>query len=129
MATKFLNTDEAQPLRDDIYQVKQVPFEATTHYSIKIREAADSAYPEGQSNPDQERPLVKAFARGITSNELARKLVEVVAPKNLEDVIDDLTRLTERQNSYERLGRTNERTGEPMHIMTKVPTERETELT
>ena len=129
MATKFLNTDAAQPLRDEIYQVKLVPFEATTLYSIKIRKAADCAYQEGQSNPDQERPLIKAFVRGITSNELARKLVEVVAPKNVEDVIDDLARLTGRQDAYERLGRTNERTGEPMGIMIKAPTARETELT
>ena len=130
LAAQFLNTDEAQALRDEIEQVKQVPFEATTHYSRKFREAADSAYPEGQRNPDQERLLVKAFARGLTSNDLARKLVEVVAPQKLEDAINGLARLTERKDAYERLGRANERIDEPMDInMIKAPMTTEIELT
>ena len=66
------------------------------------------AYPTGQRNVDQERLLIKTFARGLTSDELARKLVEQANPANIEEAITAVTRFCVRQ----RLGRQEE----PMEV-------------
>ena len=55
-------------------------------------------------NADQERLLIKAFARGLKSNELARKLIEQ-SPATIEAAFVDVTRFCERQDAYTRLGR------------------------
>ena len=69
-------------------------------------------YPTGQRNVDQERLLIKTFAHGLTSDELARKLVEQANPANIEEAITAVTRFCERQDAYKRLGRQEE----PMEV-------------
>ena len=61
-------------------------------------------YPTAHRNADQERFLIRAFARGLKSNELARKLVEQ-SPATIEAAFVDVTRFCERQDAYTLLGR------------------------
>ena len=102
---QFINTDEGQALRNKVAKIKQGHYEATNYnyYSLKFREAA--ANPISDRNVDQERLLVRAFARGLSSNETARKLD--IAPTKLE-AITSLAKLTERKNAYIRLVRMEE---------------------
>ena len=104
---QLINTDEGQALRDKMAKIKQGPYEATNYnyYSLKFREAAAAANPISDRNVDQERLLVRAFARGLSSNETERKLD--IAPTKLE-AITSLAKLTERKDAYIILGRMEE---------------------
>ena len=65
--------------------------------------------PPDRRNEDQNRALIKYFARGLTSDDMARKLVENLAhPAVLEDAMIMVARLNERQDAYQRLGRVEE---------------------
>ena len=60
-------------------------------------------------NEDQNRTLIKYFARGLSSDNVARKLVEnLVHPAVLEDAMIMVARLNELQDAYQRLGRVEE---------------------
>ena len=109
----FLNTDEASALRDEVENTRQSVYEPEASYSRRFRDVADSAYPAAQRNPDQERILIRAYAKGLTSDELARKLVQDENPATLEAAITAVGRLSERKDAYARLGRTEP---EPMEV-------------
>ena len=83
LAAQFLNIDESAALRDDLERLRQSAYEPTAQYARRLRDVADIAYPTGQRNVDQERLLIKTFARGLTSDELARKFVEQANPQTL----------------------------------------------
>ena len=106
LSTQFLNTDETQSLRDELDRISQSPYDSIPQFSRKFRELADSAYSPRARNDDQEITLVRAFARGLTSNGMARKLIEnIVAPISLEAAIALVARYNERHDAYDRLGR------------------------
>ena len=106
LSTQFLNPDETQSLRDELDRIKQSPYDSIPQYSRKFRELADSAYAIRARNNDQELTLVRAFARGLTSNEMARKLIEnIVPPVSLEAAIALVARYHQRHDAYDRLGR------------------------
>ena len=106
LSTQFLNPDETQSLRDELDHIKQSPYDSIPQYSRKSRELADSAYPIRARNNDQELTLVRAFARGLTCNEMARKLIEnIVLPVSLEAAIALVARYHQRHDAYDRLGR------------------------
>ena len=105
LSTQFLNTDETQSLRDELDRINQSPYDSIPQISRKFRELADSAYPTRTRNNDQELTLVRAFARGLTSNVLARKLIENILPTvSLEAAIMLVARYNERHDAYDRLG-------------------------
>ena len=64
----FLNTDEASALRDEVENTRQSAYELPASYSRRFRDVADSAYPNGHRNADQERLLIKAYAKGLASD-------------------------------------------------------------
>ena len=109
---QFLNVDEAAALRDEVEQTKQSAYEPEAQYSRRFRDVADAAYPANQRNADQERILVRAYARGLCSHELARKLVEEENPNNLEAAIRAVSTFSERKDAFSRLGRKEE----PMEV-------------
>jgi hypothetical protein len=109
----FLNTDEASALRDEVEATRQSVHEPAASYSRRFRDKADSAYPVAQRNPDQERILIKAYARGLLSDELARKLVQDERPATLEAAITAIGQFSEGQDAYARLGRNEP---EPMEV-------------
>ena len=121
LAAQFLNSDESAALRDDLERRRQSAYEPTAQYAIRFRGVADIAYPTGQRNVDQERLLIKSFARGLTSDELARKLVEQANPTNIEEAMTAVTRFCERKDAYKRLCRQEE----PMEVgvMRECPSE------
>ena len=62
-------------------------------------------------NDDQHRILIRAYARGLKSSDLARKLMEG-APTTLDEAIKFAAGYSARKDAYSRLSRT----GEPMEI-------------
>ena len=105
LSTQFLNMDETQSLRDEIDRINQSPYDSIPQFSRKFRELADSAYPTQARNNDQELTLVRAFARGLTSNGMARKLIaNIVPPVSLEAAIMLVARYNDRHDAYDRLG-------------------------
>ena len=104
ISAQFLNPDESAVLRDELDKIRQSVYEPTAQYARRFRDIADVAYPRAHRNADQERLLIKAFARGLKSNELARKLVEQ-SPATIEAAFVDVTRFCERHDAYTRLGR------------------------
>ena len=57
-------------------KTSQSAYEVEASFSKQFRKVADAAYPIDARNDDQNRILIRAFARGQHSDELARKLVE-----------------------------------------------------
>ena len=112
ISAQFLNVDEASALRDEVDQLKQSAYEPDAQYSRRFREVADAAYPEPIRNADQERILVRSFAKGLSSNAMARKLVEDINPANLNAAINSISQMSERHDAYSRLGRREE----PMEV-------------
>ena len=113
LSEQFLNTDEMQSLRDEVERTTQSMYDTIPQYSRKFREISEAAFPRNQRNGDQERLLVKSFAKGLRSDDIARRLVEsLTPPATLEDAIALVARLNERQDAYQRLGRQEE----PMEV-------------
>ena len=109
LSDQFLNTDEMQRLRDEVERTHQTLYDTIPQYSRKFREIVCAAYPPDRRNEDQNRTLIKYFARGLTSDNMARKLVEnLVHPAVLEDAMIMVARLNERQDAYQRLGSVEE---------------------
>ena len=108
LSTQFLNIDESAALKDDLDRVTQSAFEPTQTYIRRFREIADIAYPVTQRNIDQERLLVKTFARGLSSDAIATKLVDG-APQSLQVAIKIVAEACSRQDAYWRLGRESRR--------------------
>ena len=71
--TSFLNVDKSSALRDEVEKTRQSAYEQESSFSRRFREVADAAYPGEGRNENQNRILIHAFARGLRSDELARK--------------------------------------------------------
>ena len=104
----------SSPLKDELDRVTQSAFEPTQCYVRRFRELADMAYPINTRNVDQERLLIKTFARGLASDAIAAKLVEG-EPISLEAAVILVAKFCSRQDAYSRLGRVH-RSEEPMEI-------------
>ena len=112
LRTSFLNVDESSALRDEVEKTRQSAYEPEASFSRRFREVADAAYPGEGRNEDQNRILIRAFARGLRSDELARKLVEEGNPTTLEEAFSTLAGYSARKDAYARLSRHEE----PMEV-------------
>ena len=112
LRTSFLNGDESSALRDEVEKTRQSAYEPEASFSRRFREVADAAYPGEGRNEDQNRILIRAFARGLRSDELARKLVEEGNPTTLEEAFSTLAGYSARKDAYARLSRHEE----PMEV-------------
>ena len=68
----FLATNEDEYLRDEVDDMKQSYYETMASYNRRFRDAADTAYPHHSRNVDQERILLKAYARNLVYEEVAK---------------------------------------------------------
>ena len=100
LRTSFLNVDESSALRDEMEKTRQSAYEPEASFSRRFREVADAAYPGEGRNEDQNRILIRAFARGLRSDELARKLVEEGNPTTLEEAFTTLAGYSARKDAY-----------------------------
>ena len=112
LQTSFLNVDESSALRDEVEKTRQSAYEPEASFSRRFREVADAAYPGEGRNEDQNRILIRAFARGLRSDELARKLVEEGNPTPLEEAFTTLAGYSARKDAYARLSQHEE----PMEV-------------
>ena len=103
--TSFLNVDESSALSDEVEKTRQSAYEPEASFSRQFWEVADAAYPGDGRNDDQNRILIRAFVRGLRSDELARKLVEEDNPTTLEEAFTTLAGYTARKDAYARLSR------------------------
>ena len=71
----FLAANEEAYLRDEAETIEQSPYEPIASYNCRFREAANAAYPDVTQNADQQRILIKACARGLEDEEIAKELV------------------------------------------------------
>ena len=106
--TYFLNVDKSSALRDEVEKTRQSAYEPEASFSRRFREVADTANPGDDRNDDQNRILIRAFARGLRSDELARKLVEEGNPTTLEEAFTTLAGYSARKDAYARLSRHEE---------------------
>ena len=111
----FLCVNEQGDLRDEVERIRQSPYELAAAYNRRFREAADNAYPVDQRNVAQSRILVRSYAHGLTSTEMAIKLIEDGNPAILDDAINWVARYSERKDAVSRLGLIA-RPEEPMEI-------------
>ena len=112
IAAQFLNIDETSCLRDDLERIKQSAYEPTSQYARRFRDACDIAFPPALRNEDQQRVIIKSFAKGLSSDAIARKLIEHTNPTTVDEAIMAVTRYCERADAYDRLGRQEQ----PMEI-------------
>ena len=112
VSNQFLNIDETQSLRDELENVRQSAHEPIPQYLRRFRETADVAYPPPSRTPDHQVIMIRAFARGLLSDIIARKLVEDIIPTDLDTAMQAVARLNERADTYSRLKRYEE----PMEI-------------
>ena len=97
---------------DEVEKTCQSAYEPEASFSCRFREVADAAYPTDARNEEQNRIFIRAFARGLRSDELARKLVEEGNPTSLEDAFETLAGYSARKDAYARLSRHEE----PMEV-------------
>ena len=64
LSKTFLNVDEAAALRDIIDNLRQSAYETGASFTRIFRDLAQACYPSQNKNNDQERKLVRCFARG-----------------------------------------------------------------
>ena len=108
----FLPLDEEENLRNLLDSTKQGSNETLASFVHRFRSLPNSAYPCETRNADQQRLMLKSFAGGIKSAEVAKKLVGEHAPQTIEAAYDIAMRLGANQLAYDRLGRREE----PMEI-------------
>ena len=82
LRTSFLNVDDSSALRHEVEKTRQSAYEPEASFSRRFREVADTAYAREGRN--------EAFARGLRSDELPRKLVEEGNPTTLEEAFTTL---------------------------------------
>ena len=110
--TPFLNVDESSALHDEKEEKRQSTYEPEASFSRRFGEVADAAYLGDGRNDNQNRILIRAFARGLRSDELARNLVEEGSPTTLEEAFTTLAGYSARKDAYVRLSRHEE----PMEV-------------
>ena len=98
--TSFLNVDESGALCDEVEKTRQSAYELEASFSRRFQEVADAAYPGDVRNDDQNRILIRAFARRLRSYQLARKLVEEGNPTTLEEAFTTLAGYSARKDAY-----------------------------
>ena len=111
----FLNVDEQAAQRDQVESTSQAAFETEASYCRRFREVAQAGYPYDLRNADQERLLIKSFARGIKSPTVAVKMIERANPETLTEAMNWLAMYSERADDVSRLGLAT-RHDEPMEI-------------
>ena len=99
----FLHVDEDRALGDEVEKTRQSAYEQEASCSCHPREVTDAAYPTDARNEDHNTILIRAFARGLGSDELARKLMEEGRPTSLEDAFQTLASYSARKDVHARL--------------------------
>ena len=84
LRTGFLHVDESSALRDEVEKTRQSAYEPEASFSRRFREVSDAAYPVDARNDDQNRLMIRAFARRLRSDVLVCKLVEEGNPTPLQ---------------------------------------------
>ena len=103
----FLSANEEEALRRDVEKMQQTQYENAASYSRRFRDASDSAYP-GPRNPDQQRILLRIYAKGLRSSATARRLVEQGHPQNIDQAIALVLQYEADLDRYEQLDRREE---------------------
>ena len=111
----FLNVDEQTAQRDQVESTSQAAFETEASYCRRFREVAPAGYPHDLRNADQERLLIKSFARGLKSSTVEVKMIEWANPETLTEAMNWLAMYSERADAISRLGLAT-RHDEPMEI-------------
>lgn len=101
----FVSTDNTELVKRKLEKLNQDSFETIISYNRRFRETAEEAYPAGGRNEDQERALIKAYARGLAKDAGARKLVSQGWPINLAAAMDRMTTQATATEIYDHLGR------------------------
>ena len=100
----FLNVDEAATLRDTLENIRQSAYETDASFTRRFRDIAQDCYPADYRNVDQDRILIRCFARGLRSVPVAVKMIEQCNPKTLQESMQWLARFSERTDAVSRLG-------------------------
>ena len=106
LSKTFLNVDEAAALRDTLDNLRQSAYETDASYTRRFRDLAQECYPSQNRNIDQERILVRGFARGLRSVAVAIKMIEQSNPQTLLEAMQWLASFSERNDVVSRLGLT-----------------------
>ncbi len=101
----FLAPDERAYLRDEVEKIRQSPYEPVAGYNRRFRDAADAAFPDADRNEDQQRLLLKSYAKGLTDSDLARELVTHGRPVALEPAMTLVMQYARGKEEYKRLDR------------------------
>ena len=102
----FLHVDESGALRDSLNNFRQSAYETDASFTRRYRDLAEECYPSNKRNIDQERILVRCFARGLRSITVAVKMVEQCNPQSLYEAMQWLASFSERNDVVSRLGLT-----------------------
>lgn len=109
MTAAFVSTDNLELTKRKLEKIKQEPYETIVSYNRRFREIAEEAYPLAHRNADQERALIKAYAKGLAIDAHARKLVAQGWPADLDDALERMAQLATASEIYDHLGRQIER--------------------
>ena len=101
----FLATNEEAYLRDEVETLEQSPYEPIASFNRRFRDDANAAYPEDTRNADQQRLLIKAYARGLEDEEIAKELMTRGKPKTALECLARTAEFDEYNDQYARLGR------------------------
>ena len=108
----YLPIDNTSYLRDELDQIRQSPHEEVASYNRRFCDTADEAYPINTRNQDQQIILIKTYAKGLQSSELARELMYKHRTGTIEEAMTHVLQTAAGQDAYKRLGRKEE----PMEI-------------
>ena len=100
----FLNVDEAATLRDTLDNLRQSAYETDASFTRRFRDIAQDCYPAEDRNVDQDRILIRCFARGLRSIPVAVKMIEQCNTKTLQEAMHWLASFSERTDAVSRLG-------------------------
>lgn len=108
----YVTTENTEEAKRRLERISQGPQEDFLSYNRRFRDLVEEAYPEGAPGAQQQRELIKQYARGFYSDGKARSLVSKGWPTDLEAAMKRMTALDAAADIYGLLGRREE----PMEV-------------
>lgn len=121
----FLTPDEAERRIADLESIKQGPYESTSSYGRRFKQAADEAYPvfnNAVRNDTEQKLLWKHYLSGLHDARMAEKIVAAGNDQDYETAMAHVVRLQAKNHRVTMakkngwLKQTNQRQEEPMDV-------------
>ena len=104
---QFLPSNDAECVRENLENFRQVSGESARDYSRKFRDLSELVFPSELRSPDQVRYLIRLYVKGLKSTETARSVLKA-CPTSVSEAMTAALDTAEMEETLQRLGHRKE---------------------